>query len=214
MKKTRESYWQTGLKIFKEYVKEHGHPFVPSRDKSKSDKIFNAYTYGEDLDGKPFLLGRWVAYARNIFQENIKKSTPLLSARAKELKALGFMKDTDIKKLLKGNIEENARAIQNFLDAVATIISYKLQVGTENLSLERYFFNELSEQVKDYDDELEPVHRYKIPESKKPELVNNLYKYKEQLEILESAQKEIRELRSEISAVLNTGEKLYPEDQS
>lgn len=180
MKKTSESYWQTGLEIYKEYVREHGHPFVPSRDTSKTDKIFNAYTYGKDKDGKPFLLGRWVAYARNVFRENIKNSTPLLSARSRELKALGFMKDTDIKKLLKGDIKENAKSIQGFLDAVSTIISYKLRGGTENTSLERFFLKEISEEVENYDDEIEPVHSYKIPEPKKMDLVNNLQEYQKQ----------------------------------
>ena len=112
MTDNKDTYWKVGLQNYKKFIKEKGHPFVPIRQAgttSKDDKKgFKAFTYGSGLNGEPFLLGRWVAYARKVWDGHFKNPTPLSVQRCKELRKCGFMPKTDIRELLIGDKSSNS----------------------------------------------------------------------------------------------------------
>ena len=218
MSKIEKSYWDIGLENYMKFIDEHGHPFVPVRQEGKTSVDdgdgFKAYTYGTGRDGKPFLLGRWVAYARRVMKNHLKKPTPISVKRKSDLEKCGFMYETDIRQLLIGDIKENAYKIDAFIKQVSVIISKKLKGKHNELSLERYFWREMSEEVHDFDDEIEPAHEYKFPDSKRDELSQKLKDYQIAIIGLENAQIQIKKIKSDIRSILSSPERYYVEDPS
>ena len=207
MNKKEKSYWDIGLENYIKYIDEHGHPFVPVRQKGKTstddEHGFKAYTYGTGRDGEPFLLGRWVAYARRISNDHMKKRTPITAKRRSDLKKCGFMNKTDIRHLLIGDIKSNAPKIDEFIKQIFVIISKKLKGNHDELSLERYFLKEISDEVNHFVEDTEPVYEDKSSASELERLQKKLVEYKKTIEQIEKSHIRIKEIKSEIRQALS-----------
>ena len=218
MNDIKNTYWDVGLKNFIQFVKQEGHPFVPMRKKGmhgsmKNDSLKDAaFEYGLDKDGNPFKLGVWVVYARRVMNEHIKNPTLLSAKRKRDLARCGFMQKTDIRELLIGDIKDNAYKIDEFMQQVSVIISKKLAGSNHELSLERYFYKEAKDEAQDYNEDIEPSHEYKFPEDNNENLSRKLKDYHDEIILLETTQKRIKKLKSEIREVLSNPERYYIED--
>lgn len=206
MNKKEKSYWDIGLENYKNFIDEHGHPFVPVRQKGKTsvdDKKngFKAYTYGTGRNGEPFLLGRWVAYARRISSDH-KKGRLISRKRKSDLTKLGFMDKTDIRQLLIGDIKTNAYDIDEFIKQVFLIISKKLKGNHNELSLERYFLKEMIEDV-NHLEEMEPAYEDKSPASEVERLQKKLKEYEDTIKKIEENNIKIKQIKSDIRKALS-----------
>ena len=191
-----KDYWNDGIKNFKLFVDEHKHPFVPYRNNDKSP-----FTYGVASNGEDFKLGRWVVYARDeVFKKARAKSLHerLKDKRYQALRNLGFIPNTDIKKMLSGDIYSSAEDIDEFMNQVVRVIA------NNGKSLNQLFFEKLQERAEeafgDYDMFVDLYGQENPERSRIHKLLNDMH---ELIVKSEKFHKKILSLRNQIPVLID-----------